>query len=437
MALVLAATGLLHLPARRQHAARRPSTRLCAARRARRPPGPSTGTGRRPGRGRRAVARTGPRRPRDGALASTSAGLPPLAFAGRLERVLAGSGAFGAASPTRLATGAILAVPGHLGDTPVPSWSPARSTPREETLDRLARELLLGRPACARCSRRWPGTGSRPRRFARSRPCGVAPRRSAAAPGSRLPFPSSRDELSRLAETLNDMLARLEAASSTSGGSSTTRATSCGLRSRCSAPSSSSRYGIHGRRRARAGDALGGRGDRAAQPARRGSAALRALRPGTAAAPPRAASTRGTCSPTSPTGTRRAARSAGRSAEPARLDRSSGRRRQPRLEQALGNLVENALAYGAGAVVLSARARAGDVELHVIGRGAGYSRRPSSPRAFDRFSRADEARGRGGTGLGLAIVDLIAEAHGGEAGIANRPSEAGADAWISLACQRA
>ena len=53
------------------------------------------------------------------------------------------------------------------------------------------------------------------------------------------------------------------------------------------------------------------------------------------------------------------------------------------------------------------------------------------PRAFDRFSRADEARGGGGTGLGLAIVDLIARAHGGEAGISNRPGT-GADAWISL-----
>ena len=35
---------------------------------------------------------------------------------------------------------------------------------------------------------------------------------SASTPGSRLPTPRSRDELSRLAETLNDMLARLEAA---------------------------------------------------------------------------------------------------------------------------------------------------------------------------------------------------------------------------------
>jgi signal transduction histidine kinase len=53
------------------------------------------------------------------------------------------------------------------------------------------------------------------------------------------------------------------------------------------------------------------------------------------------------------------------------------------------------------------------------------------PRAFDRFSRADEARSPGGAGLGLAIVELIARAHGGSAAVANRDG-AGADAWITL-----
>jgi signal transduction histidine kinase len=102
-----------------------------------------------------------------------------------------------------------------------------------------------------------------------------------------------------------------------------------------------------------------------------------------------------------------------------------------RLEQALGNLVENALLYGAGPIVLSARAGNGRVELHVTDEGPGVP--PEFlPRAFDRFSRADEARGRGGTGLGLAIVDLIARGHEGEAGLTNRPG-AGADAWISVA----
>ena len=51
--------------------------------------------------------------------------------------------------------------------------------------------------------------------------------------------------------------------------------------------------------------------------------------------------------------------------------------------------------------------------------------------AFERFSRADEARSHGGAGLGLSIVALIAAAHGGVASIANR-REGGADAWITL-----
>ena len=49
------------------------------------------------------------------------------------------------------------------------------------------------------------------------------------------------------------------------------------------------------------------------------------------------------------------------------------------------------------------------------------------PRAFERFSRADEARAAPGNGLGLAIVEAIAQAHGGGAGAENR-SGGGSDA---------
>ena len=101
-----------------------------------------------------------------------------------------------------------------------------------------------------------------------------------------------------------------------------------------------------------------------------------------------------------------------------------------RVEQALGNLVENALTHGGGAIELFARERAGLVELHVADQGTGFP--PGfAERAFDRFSRADEARTRSGTGLGLAIVAVIARAHGGEAGTAERPG-GGADVWIAL-----
>jgi two-component system, OmpR family, sensor kinase len=100
-----------------------------------------------------------------------------------------------------------------------------------------------------------------------------------------------------------------------------------------------------------------------------------------------------------------------------------------RVEQALGNLVENALLHGRGRILLIARRRDGRVQLHVRDEGAGF---PSEfiERAFDRFSRSDSARQGPGVGLGLAIVDLIARAHGGSAHAANL--NGGADAWLEI-----
>jgi two-component system, OmpR family, sensor kinase len=101
-----------------------------------------------------------------------------------------------------------------------------------------------------------------------------------------------------------------------------------------------------------------------------------------------------------------------------------------RLEQALGNLVDNALRYGAGRVRLEAAQQDGWIELRVSDDGHGPP--PEFlPRAFDRFTRAEAARGGGGTGLGLAIVEAIARSHGRAAG-AGRREGGGADAWIEL-----
>ena len=100
-----------------------------------------------------------------------------------------------------------------------------------------------------------------------------------------------------------------------------------------------------------------------------------------------------------------------------------------RLEQALGNLVANAVTHGGGAVRMSARREDGTVELHVEDEGPGIP--PGfAEHAFERFTRADDARGGEGAGLGLAIVAAIARAHGGEAGLSRR--ENGTDAWIAL-----
>jgi signal transduction histidine kinase len=99
-----------------------------------------------------------------------------------------------------------------------------------------------------------------------------------------------------------------------------------------------------------------------------------------------------------------------------------------RLQQALGNLVDNALRHGEGEIVLRSAIRDGRVELSVSDAGAGFP--PAfADRAFERFARGDGARTRGGSGLGLAIVRTIAEAHGGSADIVSGP---GATVRISL-----
>ena len=101
-----------------------------------------------------------------------------------------------------------------------------------------------------------------------------------------------------------------------------------------------------------------------------------------------------------------------------------------RLEQALGNLLDNALRYGGGEVRLSAQRADGHVELHVTDEGSGFPQELVG-QAFERFARLDQARARGGSGLGLSIVRAIAEAHGGSAHLANM-NGSGADVWVSL-----
>jgi signal transduction histidine kinase len=105
-----------------------------------------------------------------------------------------------------------------------------------------------------------------------------------------------------------------------------------------------------------------------------------------------------------------------------------------RLEQALTNMTDNALRYGAGQIQISADRADGVTRIHVADRGPGFP--PAFiESAFERFTRADPARGRSGTGLGLAIVAGIARSHGGRAGAANR-AEGGADVWIELPSER-
>jgi two-component system sensor histidine kinase SenX3 len=89
---------------------------------------------------------------------------------------------------------------------------------------------------------------------------------------------------------------------------------------------------------------------------------------------------------------------------------------ESQLITALGNLVDNAIAYSPEGtrVAIGIRQRDSLVEVSVSDQGMGIAE-PDLDRIFERFYRADPARSRatGGTGLGLAIVKHIATNHGG------------------------
>jgi two-component system, OmpR family, sensor kinase len=253
---------------------------------------------------------------------------------------------------------------------------------------------------------------------------------SAREPG-RLPVPPSRDEISRLATTLNEMLGRLEAAFDherrfVANASHELRTPLAMLRTELELalrrPRSREELEAAVRSAAEETNRLSqlaedllliARADQGALPIRPEQVGVGDLFATVADRFERLAGERGRELDPRPA-------SAAISADPARV------------EQALANLVENALEHGAGKIDLFAVERDELVELHVVDAGAGF---PDGflERAFDRFSRADDARGGSGTGLGLSIVALIAQAHGGSAGAVNRP-EGGADVWLSLPC---
>src|SRR5215469_9057457 len=95
---------------------------------------------------------------------------------------------------------------------------------------------------------------------------------------------------------------------------------------------------------------------------------------------------------------------------PIRVDRT-------RLQEALYNLLDNAVKYSReqSEIRLRARCRDGEIELGGSDDGIGIAKE-DLPRIFERFYRADKARSPDevrGTGLGLAIVKHVAQLHGG------------------------
>jgi two-component system phosphate regulon sensor histidine kinase PhoR len=96
------------------------------------------------------------------------------------------------------------------------------------------------------------------------------------------------------------------------------------------------------------------------------------------------------------------------------------------LEQALINLLDNAIKYSeeSGAIRVQARAEGDEIVIDVIDCGSGIEKKHLD-RIFERFYRVDKARSRklGGTGLGLSIVKHIAHAHGGHVTVDSSPGK--------------
>ena len=101
----------------------------------------------------------------------------------------------------------------------------------------------------------------------------------------------------------------------------------------------------------------------------------------------------------------------------------------PMLEQALINLLTNALTYGPKGSTVTIRVSAPEtpdtergLRISVSDQGPGIPLEHRD-RIFERFYRCDKScsRSHGGTGLGLAIVKHIVQCHGGTVEVKNNP----------------
>jgi two-component system phosphate regulon sensor histidine kinase PhoR len=107
-------------------------------------------------------------------------------------------------------------------------------------------------------------------------------------------------------------------------------------------------------------------------------------------------------------------------------DMVTARANPPLLEQAVVNLLDNAIKYSesGGRVEVAGTTDNGEVVISVRDHGCGIPLE-HLPRIFERFYRVDRARSRklGGTGLGLSIVKHIIQAHHGRVLVETKPGQ--------------
>lgn len=105
-----------------------------------------------------------------------------------------------------------------------------------------------------------------------------------------------------------------------------------------------------------------------------------------------------------------------------------------RLEQVIGNVLDNALRYTQenGAITITGLAREDAVYISIADNGSGVPEEEIG-KIFDRFWRNEKSRARfsGGAGLGLAIAKQLIETQGGQIGAENVP-DGGLKIWFVL-----
>ncbi len=245
--------------------------------------------------------------------------------------------------------------------------------------------------------------------------------------GERLPIPDANDEIRRLGETLNAMLARLEASFArerafTADASHELRTPLAVLKAELEVTLRGEGYDEPTRA------ALTSAAEEVDQLVRLSEDLLLIARSedGALEVRPQATDVRGLLETVIARYDDRAT-AAGRAVELQSPEDQRAELDPLRIRQAVGNLIDNSLRHGSGTTVVGVETDDEALVLSISDQGSGFPREFLAT-AFERFTRADPARRRGGAGLGLPIVRAIARAHGGEATI----SPAGPGARIVL-----